>query len=91
MVIEWSGGEVKNRPIPWPLYYYSPLLLITNHQNRQTLGVSSELRFQDASCVAVALWALSDGKALSLRLLVGGLEGGRWVLPVSNQSDLQPM
>ena len=25
--------------------------------------------------MAVALWALSDGKALSLRLLVGSLEG----------------
>ena len=30
---------------------------------------------QDALRVAVALWALSDGKALSLRLLVGALEG----------------
>ena len=31
--------------------------------------------FQDAFRVAVALWALSDGKTLSLQLLVGALEG----------------
>ena len=46
---------------------------------RKWLPVQPYLRdvffLQDAFRVAVALWALSDGKTLSLQLLVGALEG----------------
>jgi len=51
------------------------------------LGLSEE----DAFRVAVALWALSDGKTLSLQLLVGALEDARELQLLAPDSSSVPL
>lgn len=47
----------------------------TSESDCQSNHICEMFFLQDAFRVAVALWALSDGKTLSLQLLVGALEG----------------